>query len=129
MNPDAGPAGKVVIRPLDEVEAVPMAKGRGAAMQVVLGPAEGVPNFILRRFTLEPGAYVPRHRHDVLEHEQVVLEGEMVLLLEREERIVRAGDAVFLPAGTAHAYENRGTVPVRFLCIVPARDPKTEWLE
>jgi quercetin dioxygenase-like cupin family protein len=129
MSGKAGERGKVVVRKMDEVEAVRMGKAPEAEMQVVLGLPEGVPNFLLRRFTIQPGGSVPKHSHDVLEHEQVVLEGEMVLLLENGERVVRAGDAVFLPAGTPHAYVNRGDVPVKFLCIVPRIEHETEWFE
>jgi len=97
---------------------------------VLLGPDDGVPNFVTRRFTLEPGARIPSHRHDAIEHEQVMLEGEMVLGLDDEIVTVRAGDCVFIPAGTAHWYENRGDAPVRFLCIVPrTEDYQSEWLE
>ncbi len=121
---------KPVIRSMDDPKPSPVANSRGATIQVLLGPPDGVPTFITRRFTLEPGGRIPEHRHDSIEHEQVVLEGEMVLTLDGEENTVRAGDAVFIPAGVAHSYENRGTVPVRFLCIIPKTDGyQTEWLE
>ncbi len=121
---------KPVIRNMDEPRPSPVANSRGATIQVLLGPADGVPGFVTRRFTLEPGGRIPAHRHDTIEHEQVVLSGEMVLTLDGEEHVVRAGDAVFIPAGVAHAYENRKSEPVRFLCIIPkTEDYRTEWLE
>jgi|AMFO01.1.fsa_nt_gi Uncharacterized conserved protein, contains double-stranded beta-helix domain len=121
---------KPVVRAMNEAPPAKVANSRGASIQVLLGPAQGVPNFVTRRFTLEPGGRIPAHRHDSIEHEQVVLEGEMVLGLDDETVTVRAGDCVFIPAGVAHWYENRGTVPVRFLCIVPRTDDyRTEWLE
>jgi len=43
---------------------------------------------------------------------------------------VGAGDCLLIPAGVAHWYENRGAVPVRFLCMVPLTEAyQTEWLE
>jgi quercetin dioxygenase-like cupin family protein len=103
---------------------------RGTSIQVLLGPEDGTPNFVTRRFTIDPGGRIPCHRHPTIEHEQVVLEGEMVLALDEREHVVRAGDCVFIPAGVAHWYENRGAVPVRFLCMVPrTADYTTEWLE
>ena len=54
----------------------------------------------------------------------------MVIGLDKREATVSAGDCVFIPAGVAHWYENRGPVPVRFLCVVPmTEDYQTEWLE
>ncbi len=121
---------EAVIRSMEQVGANPVARTRGASMQVLLGPMEGTPNFITRRFTLAPGGRIPAHRHDTIEHEQVVLEGEMVMGLDEREVTARAGDCLFIPAGVAHWYENRNEVPVRFLCIVPRTDDyQTEWLE
>ena len=60
----------------------------------------------------------------------MVLAGEMVVDVDGEDHCVGEGDVLFLPAGAAHGYENRGDVPVRFLCIVPATaEYGTDWLE
>jgi quercetin dioxygenase-like cupin family protein len=116
--------------PREQVVAQPVARSRGARMAVLLGPEEGAGNFITRRFLLEPGGYIPEHRHDAIEHEQVVVRGEMVLRLDGVERVVRAGDAVFIPPGCAHAYANRSGEVVEFLCVVPnTQGYATEWLE
>ena len=65
-----------------------------------------------------------------IEHEQVMIRGEMVLGLDGEERVVRAGDAMFLPAGSVHWYENRGAAEVEFLCVVPiTAEYRTDWHE
>jgi len=121
---------KAVVRNMNDPKPSPVGSSRGAWIQVLLGPADGVPSFITRRFTLMPGGRIPEHRHGAIEHEQVMLEGEMVLSLDGEERVVRAGDCIFIPAGVAHAYANRGGETVRFLCIVPrTAEYETEWLE
>ena len=119
-----------VVRPMDKIQNVPVERTRGTTIQILLGPEEGVPHFATRRFTIQPGGRIPSHRHNSIEHEQVVLEGSMVLGLDDREVEVKAGDCVFIPAGVAHWYENRGQVPVRFLCVVPMTDEyQTEWLE
>ena len=119
-----------VIRAMAEVPGNPVERARGATIQVLIGPDEGASHFVLRRFTLQPGGRIPAHRHDTIEHEQLVLEGEMVLALDGKENTLFAGDSIFIPAGVAHWYENRRKTPVRFLCIVPKTDQyKTEWLE
>jgi len=119
-----------VVRSMDDPRPSTVEGARGTSIQVLLGPEDGTPNFVTRRFTIDPGGRIPCHRHPTIEHEQVVLEGEMVLALDEREHVVRAGDCVFIPAGVAHWYENRGAVPVRFLCMVPrTADYTTEWLE
>jgi len=126
MN-EAKPA---LIRPMSEVPETPVERSRGAFIQVLIGPEEGAPRFFTRRFTIQPGGRIPKHRHEDIEHQQVVLEGEMAIGLDDAERIVRAGDTVFIPAGVAHWYENRTEAPMRFLCVVPRSDNyQTEWLE
>jgi len=59
-----------------------------------------------------------------------MLSGEMVIGLDDREHQVRAGECVFIPAGVAHWYENRGAEPAIFLCMVPiTAEYQTEWLE
>jgi quercetin dioxygenase-like cupin family protein len=119
-----------VVRSMATVKAQPVEHARGAAMEVVLGADDGVPHFVTRRFTIAPGGRIPCHRHDTIEHEQVVLEGAMVVGLDGREQVAAAGDCLFIPPGVAHWYENRGDVPVRFLCVVPRTEVyQTEWLE
>lgn len=119
-----------LVRPPADAPAAPVPRSRGARMAVLIGPEQGAPNFILRRFSLAPGGRIPTHRHPEIEHEQVVVRGEMVLGSGDSERTVKTGDAVFIPAGTPHWYENRGAVEVEFLCIIPATASYgTEWLE
>jgi quercetin dioxygenase-like cupin family protein len=119
-----------VVRNQDAVEAIAVPRCRGTTMKVLLGPESGVPNFITRQFSVEPGGRIPCHRHDSIEHEQVVLEGSMVIGLDGREAEVGPGDAVFIPAGVDHWYENRGADTVRFVCVVPRTDDyQTEWLE
>ncbi len=58
------------------------------------------------------------------------MRGEMVLRLDGKEHVVRVGDAVFIPAGCAHSYENRSGQEVEFICVVPnTKEYETEWLE
>jgi len=121
--------GARVIAP-HEVTAAPVRRARGARMAVLVGPEQGAPNFITRRFVLAPGARIPAHRHPTIEHEQVMVRGEMVLGIDDEVRTVRAGDAMFLPAGCAHWYENRSSKEVEFVCVIPnTKGYATEWLE
>lgn len=128
-NGTPGPVKGIVIAPR-AVAAPPVKRARGARMGVLIGPEQGAPHFVTRRFVLAPGARIPAHRHPAIEHEQVMVRGEMVLGMGGEVRTVRAGDAMFLPAGCAHWYENRTAEEVEFLCIIPNTPGyETEWLE
>ncbi len=110
--------------------ALPVKRARGARMTVLVGPEQGAPHFITRRFLLAPGGRIPTHRHPTIEHEQVMVRGEMVLGMNDDVRVVRAGDAMYLPAGCSHWYENRTAEEVEFICVIPnTGDYATEWLE
>jgi quercetin dioxygenase-like cupin family protein len=106
-------AGEVTYEDVDA--AAGMKKG------VLVSDADGAPHFAIRRFTLEPGAAVPKHTNEV-EHEQHVLAGEYTVGLGDEEVTVRAGDSLFIPAGTVHWYRNDGDEEGAFLCAVPNGD-------
>jgi quercetin dioxygenase-like cupin family protein len=121
---------KPFVRRIEEITAREVERARGATIQILLGPDDQMPSFYTRCFTIAPGGRIPAHRHDTIEHEQVVLEGEMHLTLDDQALVVRAGECLFIPAGVIHSYENRGAVPVRFLCMVPATARyATEWME
>lgn len=117
-------------REIEAVEGVEVGGARGATIQVLLGPEDEMPRFFTRRFTLAPGGRIPRHLHPDIEHQQVVLSGSMSLELGDETIVASAGEAVYIPAGLAHAYENSGQADCVFLCMVPKTDEyTTEWLE
>lgn len=119
-----------VVRNFAAVKPEVVDRSRGAAIQILIGPSDGAPNFITRRFTLAAGGRIPRHLHATIEHEQVILSGSMVIGLDNREVEVATGDAIFIPAGIAHWYENRTDEPVAFLCMVPnTTNYQTEWLE
>ena len=119
-----------IIKPMSQVTETVVEGCTGASIQVLLGPDDGMPNFYTRRVTIQPGGRIPAHRHQDIEHQQVVLQGELELVLDGEPRTVSCGDCVYIPARVGHAYENHGDVPVRFLCMVPATETyETELLE
>ena len=124
------PGLKPIIKNIHTVAPDEVPKSRGASIRVLLGPNDAMPNFYTRLFTIEPGGRIPAHRHDSIEHEQVMLEGTMILTLDGQAQEVSKGQAICIPAGVAHSYENRQDTPVLFLCMVPAiADYGTEWLE
>ncbi len=57
---------------------------------------------------LAPGAEIPEHHHPVYHENIVALSGELSLWLDDEKHTVRAGDIVFVPAGTIMRGINEG---------------------
>jgi quercetin dioxygenase-like cupin family protein len=121
---DSGP----VIRRNDEVDYDAVAAAEGLQKGVLIDAGDGAPHFAIRRFTLAPGAEVPRHKNTV-EHEQYVLKGEYVVGIGEEEHVVSAGDSLLIPAGTVHWYRNESDTEGAFLCAVPNGDDAIELVE
>lgn len=115
------------VRNIDQVELEPVSAGTGTARQVLIGPEEG-PHFALRRFVMQPGGGMPRHTNAV-EHEQYVLRGRARVSIGEEIHEVKAGDVVFIPAGTPHSYDALGEEPFEFLCAVPNAPDRIEIVE
>ena len=117
-----------VIRRGADVQYESVDAAEGLRKGVLLADEHGAPNFALRRFTLDPGAEVPKHTNAV-EHEQFVLEGSYVVGIDDQEYTVEAGDALLIPAETVHWYRNGGDEPGAFLCAVPNGDDEIRLVE
>jgi len=76
----------------------------------------------LLEFRLEPGYPVPpAHVHEREDELTYVIEGALEVTLDNETRTVGAGETIFKPRGSAHAFAVAGEAPVRFLeTITPA---------
>ena len=81
-----------------------------AEFEAVLG-AEGFYEIVDRR--MEGGAFNPEHAHE-FDARLLVLEGEMTIFCEGEERTHRAGDTFAMKAGSLHT-EKSGPEGVRYL--------------
>ena len=66
----------------------------------------------------DPTGGVPPHIHPAQNEYFEVLEGEMTFTAGREKKVVRAGEAINVPPGTRHAYENRSKAQVHMVVTV-----------
>lgn len=109
----------MLIRNINEVQDKPVAMDgvKGVRMAVMCGRDDGVPNFALRSFRVEPNGHAPRHSHDY-EHEVFIVEGTGEVLLEGAYRPIKQGDVVYVPADSEHQFR-AGDKGMRFLCLVP----------
>jgi uncharacterized cupin superfamily protein len=90
-----------------------------------LGDACGLTRFGVNLVTLPPGGQSAlRHWHTHQDEFVYVLEGEVVLVTDAGEQVLRAGDCAGYPAGKrdGHHFVNRSGAPARYL-EVGNRDP------
>ena len=96
----------------------------GALSKALVDPAgtgTKLVDFRISRYA--PAAYVVEHVHAVQEQIYYVLEGEGVLTLDGERRLMRAHDYVWVPPGVRHGFTNTGTAGLVFLVVTtPAVD-------
>jgi uncharacterized cupin superfamily protein len=85
-----------------------------------LGKAVGVSQFGVNHVELEPGSMSSlRHWHEGEDEFVFVLSGELTLIDENGEHVLRQGAAVGFPAGVpnAHHLKNNSRAPASFLVV------------
>jgi quercetin dioxygenase-like cupin family protein len=99
----------------------------GALSKALVGPQDCGSRHIDHRISCyQPMAYVAEHVHRVQEQVYHVLEGEGLLTLNDQSRVLRRHDYVFVPPGTRHSFTNTGLTPLIFLVITsPVNDGET----
>ena len=110
----------MLIRRAQEIQGktVEMDGAAGVTMRLMVGRADGAPNFAMRHFTVEPGGQTPRHSHDY-EHEIYVVEGAGRIEQDGEFSELKAGDVIYVKPNALHQFVNTGRAPFKFLCLVP----------
>ncbi len=94
------------------------------------GDAAGLTQFGVNIVTLDPGVWSSqRHWHSHEDEFVYMLEGELVLITDAGEEIMRPGDCAGFTAGDrdGHHLQNRSGKPARFL-VVGSRNPE-DWGE
>jgi quercetin dioxygenase-like cupin family protein len=111
----------MLIRKLADVPSAPthMDGARDVTKQLVVGSADGAPNFAFRVFTIAPGGHSPHHTHDV-EHVNYIISGQGALV-DAEGRLnpLGVGDFAFVAPHDVHQFRNTGPEPFVFICAVP----------
>ena len=112
----------MIIRKLDDVArtSVDLEGVKGITKQLVLGSADGVPNFSFRVFTLAPGGHSPHHSHEV-EHLNIILSGQGALMDSNgNANPLGKGDFAFVAPHDVHQFRNTSeTEDFVFVCAVP----------
>ena len=109
---------KTFVRNIAEVEWKQYPGHFGSALSKPLVAAEtsGARLIDHRISCYQPMAYVEPHTHAVQEQVYHVLDGEGLMEIDGEKRVVRRHDVVFIPPGIEHGLVNTGLTDL--VCIV-----------
>lgn len=100
--------------------AVPFTTKDGSTIRSLLDRANApVANQSLAEASIPAGAATERHYHRVSEEFYYLLGGEAEMEIDGEMRIVRAGDAVLIPAGAWHRIKALAEVTMLCCCAPP----------
>lgn len=112
----------MILRKVNEIKKDKIEAGEKTYRQILISSNEA-PNFAMRKFTIEPGGFMPLHKNSV-EHEQYVVGGKAEVQIGEKTFLVQKDDVVFIPEGVEHNYRTIGDVPFEFLCLVPNKEDK-----
>jgi uncharacterized cupin superfamily protein len=82
------------------------------------------PEFGINVRVLDPGQPASLYHSENAQEAFLVLSGECLLIVADEERELRKGDFVHLPAGTPHVLIGAGTGPSSVLMVGTRKDPE-----
>ena len=77
--------------------------------------------------TLQPGAQIHLHTHDV---EEIIFihSGDLEVTLGDEKRTVGPDHTVIASAGVIHGFDNKGAADARIITFFPTQEPQTSYV-
>jgi len=108
---------------IGKIESLPLAEGNfipNGEKRIVFGPdGRFWDDYVMRCFTLHPGAAAALHQHP-WSHYLVVLSGEGRVKVGDEKGPMTPGTWVFTPPDVPHSFRNTSeTEDLVFICVVP----------
>lgn len=108
-----------------KIQDLPDAKGnfiKHATKKIVFGPKHFSDEFVMRCWTLEPGAGEnDQHQHN-WPHWCVMLSGEGFFVIDGVEYPIEHGSWIYVPNKVPHRFYNSSeTEKLELLCIVPPK--------
>jgi mannose-6-phosphate isomerase-like protein (cupin superfamily) len=99
----------------------------GALSKPLVMPGNAGTRHIDYRISMyQPMAYVEKHAHKVQEQVYHVLEGQGLMEIGGETRVVGKHDVIFLPPGVEHSIANSGIADLVFLVVTsPVTDERS----
>lgn len=89
---------------------------KGVRRKQLLNPETSSKNFALRAYIIEPGGHTSYDIHPH-EHGVYMLKGEATVKVGDEELLLHPGDVLHISGSEPHQFFNRGSEPVKFLCV------------
>ena len=90
----------------------------GALSKPLVNPENAPTKYLDYRISIyQPMAYVKLHSHKVQEQIFHVLDGEALIDLDGERRLVRKHDVIHLPPGAEHSIQNTGLSDLVFIVV------------
>src|SRR5262250_374166 len=110
---------KWFIRNIAEVpwRQFPHHHGGALSKPLVMPETAGSRHLDYRISSYQPMAHVELHSHEIQEQVYHVLEGEGLMHIDGEPRVVRKHDVIFLPPGVDHSISNTGLVDLVFIVV------------
>ncbi len=117
----------IIVKMESEIPAMAMnAEGvKDATVQVLVGPADGSENIVMRLIRVGGGGCTPLLKHS---YEEVVHirggRGVLVVLDDKDIKNieVRRGMNLLLPGGIQYQFRNDSSEPLEILSVIPNRD-------
>ena len=91
--------------------------GGALSKPLVMPETAGSRHIDYRISMYRPMAHVKLHRHKVQEQVYHVLEGEGLMEIGDETRVVRRHDVIYLPPGIEHSINNTGVQDLVFIVV------------
>jgi len=89
----------------------------GTRLSILAGHAETGGRYDLIEGWFSPGTQTPPHRHGAYSEQLYVLDGEFTVWAGGRKAVLRPGDHLTIPAGTAHVVAATGDAPGRGLVV------------
>ena len=96
--------------------------------KILVDSEAGASNVSVGWISFEPGAKTDDHVRSV-EETIVVIRGETVIISEGQDYKLSPGDAIFIPPGTTHRHENRGSEVLEQVWIFAPQGPEKKMRE
>ncbi|MDY6874540.1 MAG: cupin domain-containing protein [Chloroflexota bacterium] len=95
---------------------------QGVIKNVLVGPEDGAPDFIIRYFKVPAGGHTFYDQHDY-EHGVVILHGKARVQINDDFYELTPLDSIFISSGNdIHQFINSGDEPLGFLCVIKRMD-------
>lgn len=110
---------KSVIRNIAEEpwQQFPAHYGSALSKALVHPDTTGSRHLDYRISTYQPMAYVEGHSHKKQEQVYHILDGEGLMEIDGETRVVRKNDVIFITPGTWHSIQNSGLGDLTFIVV------------